>query len=86
MNFDIYWIRQLCSWKDNSSYKSNAWVRCASGNVLVGICNLQHILGGITKKHPVDEDDKDDEDEDDDYDEDEDDDYDEDEDDEDDFD
>ena len=33
LNFPCYWICQLCSWKDNSSYRSNAWVRCASGNV-----------------------------------------------------
>ena len=25
----------LASWKDNSSYRSNAWVRCASGNVFL---------------------------------------------------
>ena len=33
LNFPCYWICKLCSWKDNSSYRSNAWVRCASGNV-----------------------------------------------------
>ena len=33
LNFPYFWICQLCSWKNNSSYRSNAWVRCASGNV-----------------------------------------------------
>ena len=33
LNFPFYWICLLCSWRDNSSYRSNVWVRCASGNV-----------------------------------------------------
>ena len=33
LNCPFYWIFLLCSWRDKSSYRSNAWVRCASGNV-----------------------------------------------------
>ena len=36
----FYWICLLCSWKDKSSYRSNAWVRCASGNVCKLVLNL----------------------------------------------
>ena len=35
LNFPFYWICLLCSWRDKSSYRSNAWVRCASGNVYI---------------------------------------------------
>ena len=37
LNFPFYWICLLCSWRDKSSYRSNAWVRCASGNVYAKI-------------------------------------------------
>ena len=33
LNFPFYLICLLCSWRDKSSYRSNSWVRCASGNV-----------------------------------------------------
>jgi len=39
INLEIFNLNFLATelemeWKDNSSYRSNAWVRCASGNVL----------------------------------------------------
>ena len=32
----------VASWKNNSNYRSNAWVRCASGNVLTNILSSRN--------------------------------------------
>ena len=44
INLEIFNLNFLATelemeWKDNSSYRSNAWVRCASGNVYITPAN-----------------------------------------------
>ena len=57
INLEIFNLNFLATelemeWKDNSSYRSNAWVRCASGKVFWNFCVCGFLLS-LFESFPV---------------------------------